>query len=143
MRKRGTKIAGVLFALLVVSGCSGSVDGPVIEGDRRTGGTDALVVGELVVEPGCLYLYQPDDGDRFPVIWPHRTSWDADQSAVVLPGGVLVHEGDSLSGGGGYHKDNLDRFTVPEGVELALACVDNEFGEIAVFNSPGPLDVQR
>lgn len=135
--------ASVLIAAVVLTGCSGSVVGPVIEGNHRTGGTDALVAGELVIEENCLYLLQPDSGIRFPVVWPHGAGWDSEQSAVALPGGVLVHEGDRVSGSGGYHSGNLDTFTVPEGVELALECVDNEHGEIAVFNSRDDIDVQE
>ena len=40
-----------------------------------------------------------------------------------------------MSGGGGYHTQNLHTYTVPEGIALALSCVDNKHGEIAVFNS--------
>jgi hypothetical protein len=61
----------------------------------------------------------------------------------VLAGGTLVYEGDWVSGGGGYHSSNLDEYTVSEGVELALAYVDNQYGEVAVFNSQGNIDVQR
>jgi len=61
----------------------------------------------------------------------------------VLRGGTLVREGDLVSGGGGYHSDNLDRFASPEGVALALACADNQYGEIAVFNSGEGIDVER
>lgn len=143
MRRYATMIAGVLIVLLVTSGCAGGVHGPLLEGDRRTGGTAAIVSGELVVEPECLYLQRPDSGERFPVIWPHRTGWDSAQSAVMLPDGTLVHEGDRVSGSGGYHSDNLDRFIGPEGVKAALACVDNQHGEVAVFNTRGEIDVER
>ncbi len=143
MPNHASTIAGLLIALLVMSGCSGSVDGPVLEGNRRTAGTDAEVLGELVIEADCLYLCWPDSGVRYPVVWPHGTGWDSEQSTVMLPGGTLVYEGDSVSGGGGYHSDNLDEYTVPEGVELARACVDNQYGEVAVFNSQGAIDVQR
>ncbi len=146
MRRHAVTVVGVLVAALVISACTGSVgsvDGPVLEGDRRTGGPDGVVHGVLIVEPECLYLLKLESGVRFPVIWPHGTSWDAEQSAVVLPGGDLVHDGDSVSGSGGYHSKNLDWFIVPEGVEMALACVDNQHGNVAVFNTRGDIDVQR
>ena len=47
-----------------------------------------------------------------------------------------MQEGDQVSGGGGYHsEDTLSRYTVEDGVTLAMLCVDNEYGEVAVFNS--------
>ena len=135
-------VIGAIFMLLVLTACSGSVDGPVVEGNRRTGGENAAIFGELVVEGECLYLAWPESDTRFPVIWPHGTSWDADRSAVVLRGGTLIRKGDQVSGGGGYHSDNLSTFTVPDGVDLLTACVDNKYREIAVFNSSGSLEVQ-
>lgn len=143
IRKLGKSIAAALIVLLILSGCSGSVDGPVIEGDRRSGGTDAEVFGEIVIESGCLYLYWPDSGIRYPVIWPHGTAWDAERSAVVLPDGTLAYNGDWVEGAGGYHSANLDEYTVSQGVEMAVACVDNRYGEVAVFNSSSDMDVRR
>jgi len=75
--------------LSVVSGCSGGVDGPVIEGNQRNGGTDAEVLGEVVIEAEWLYLSWTESETRFPVIWPRGTARDLEQSAVVLPGGTL------------------------------------------------------
>ena len=91
--------ASLLVILFVVSGCSGGVDGPVIEGNQQFGGTDAEVFGEVVIEAECLYLAWPEPDNRFPVVWSHGTAWDSEQSAVVLPGGTLVHEGDEVYGG--------------------------------------------
>lgn len=143
IRKLRKSIAVALMVLLILSGCSGSVDGPVIEGNRRNGGTDAEVFGEIVIASGCLYLHWPDSGIRYPVIWPHGTAWDAERSAVVLPGGTLAYDGDWVEGTGGYHSANLDEYTVSQGVEVAVACVDNLYGEIVVFNSSSDVDVRR
>ncbi len=130
--------------ILVLTACAGSVDGPVIEGSRRTDGTDALVEGTLQIEDGCLYLGHPDTDERYPVIWPNGTSWDEDESGVRLPDGTLVHEGNRVSGGGGYpYVFNLGRYTNSEGQELARECVDNTYDEIAVFNSSEDIEVQR
>ena len=76
------------------------------------------------------------------MIWPHGTGWDSEASAVVLPDGTLVHQGDEVHGGGGYHSSNLGAFTSQEGVDLVLSCVDNQYGEGAVFNSSGDVDVR-
>lgn len=129
--------------LSVVSGCSGGVDGPVIEGNQRNGGTDAEVFGEIVVEAECLYLSWTESETRFPVIWPHGTARDREQSAVVLPGGSLVHGGDEVYGGGGYyHEDNLSEFTSKERVDCALSCVDSTYREAAIFNSGDTVEVR-
>ncbi len=144
MRKIAPPGVGLLVILIVVSGCSGGVDGPVIEGNQRSGGTDAEVFGEVVIEAECLYLSQKESETRFPVIWPYGTAWDSEQSAVVLPGRTLVHEGDEVYGGGGYHhEENLSEFTSQEGVDLALSCVDNTYREVAVFNSGDKVEVHR
>ncbi len=135
---------GAVATLLLVSGCSGSVDGPVIEGNRRSGGDDAEVLGVVVIEGDCIYLRQADIDTRYPVVWPHGTSWNRAESAIELPDGTLVYDGDQVYGGGGYHHEgNLDEYTVAEGIELALRCVDNQYGEVAVFNSGGDVDVDR
>ena len=144
MRRIVLSGVGLLVILFVVSSCSGGVDGPVVEGNQRSGGTDAEVFGELVIEGGCLYLSWTEPETRFPVIWPYGTAWDPEQSAVVLSGGALVHEGDEVYGGGGYYKEeNLSEFTSREGVDLALSCVDNTYGEVAVFNSGDTVEVRR
>jgi hypothetical protein len=112
--------------LLAATGCSGSVEGPVIASNRSTDGTDAEVFGEVVIESDCLYLLWSDEaGTRFPVVWPYGTSWNVDESAVVLPDGSLVYEGVRVEGGGGYYdEDALSNYTVPDGVALAQLCVD-------------------
>lgn len=144
MRRRLRLVVVAVATLLVVSGCSGSVDGPVIEGSRRTGGTDAEVLGVVVIEGDCIYLRQDEIDTRYPVVWPHGTSWNRAESAIKLPDGTLVYDGDQVYGGGGYHHEgNLDQYTVAAGVELALRCVDNQFGEVAVFNAGGDIDVER
>ena len=116
----------------------------MIEGNRRTGGDDAEVLGVVVIEGDCIYLRQAEIDTRYPVAWPHGTSWNRAESAIKLPDRTLVYNGDQAYGGGGYHKEgNLDRYTVAEGVELALRCVDNQYGEVAVLNSGGDIDVER
>jgi hypothetical protein len=126
----------------MLASCAGGANGPVVEGNRRTSGENAVIFGELAIEGDCLHLVWSDSDARFPVIWPHGTSWDAERSAVVLARGALVQEGDRVDGGGGYHSDNLSDFTVPDGVDLLAACVDNEYRELAVFNSSDNVDIQ-
>jgi len=135
----GVCLAGVLL----VSACSGSVDGPVIEGNVTGGGDDALVFGIVTIEGDCIYLHNPQIDSRYPVVWPHGTSWNPAESAIKLPDGTNVHDGYEVSGGGGYHTQNLDTYTVPEGIALALNCVDNKYGEIAVFNSDSDIETTQ
>jgi len=140
--RRSLSVVVTVTAFFLISGCSGSVDGPVIEGNRSSGGSDAEVFGIVVVEGDCIYLRQEGIDTRYPVVWPHGTSWNSAELAIKLPNGKLVYDGDQVDGGGGYPKQaNLDQYTVAEGVELALRCVDNPYGEIAVFNSGADIDV--
>ena len=136
-------VSSAVVAAFLLTACSGGVTGPVVEGDRRTGGTDAEVFGTLVVEGDCAYLAWVEPATRYPVIWPHGTGWDSEALAVVLPDGTLVHQGHEVYGGGGYHSSDLGAFTSQKGVDRVLACVDNQFGEIAVFNSSGDIDVRN
>lgn len=144
MRRTVKTLAVLIVVGCTVSGCSGGVDGPVVEGNRTSGGQDAEVFGEVVIEGECIYLYQSEVDTRYPVIWPHGTRWDPDQSVVVLPGRTLAGDGDEVYGGGGYHQvDALSDATTEEGVARVTACVDNEFGEVAVFNSSAEIDIQE
>lgn len=136
--------AALVIAGSLLASCSGGVDGPVVEGDWRSGGETAEVFGDVVFEDECLYLYQSEIDTRYPVIWPSGTTWDFDRSVIALPGGALVREGSYVHGGGGYHHlGRLGEYTTSEGVALVSSCVDNEFGEVAVFNSSGELEVRQ
>lgn len=144
MRRIVKSMAVLLIAGFVVSSCSGGVVGPVVEGSWRSGGETAEIFGEVVFEGECLYLYQSEIDTRYPVIWPNGTEWDSDQDAVVLPDGTPVGERFEVYGGGGYHHlDRLSEFTTEEGVAVVSSCVDNEFGEVAVFNSSGDVEIRR
>lgn len=133
-------VALMLAIGLSTSGCATGVDGPVVAGKRLSFGTDTIVAGTIAIEGDCLYLLQTGIG-RYPVIWPPGTSWDGDKSAVVLPDGTPVGRGEHVEGTGGYHTDNLSTYTSPQGVERVTSCVDNEYGEVAVFNSIGEIEV--
>lgn len=143
MRRIVRSVGAMLVVSFIVSSCSGGVDGPVVEGNRRSGGEDAEIFGELVIEGECIYLYQAEVDTRYPVIWPHGTGWDSDRSAVVLPDGTQVSEGVEIYGGGGYHHlDGLSEDTTEEGVARVMSCIDNEFSEVAVFNSSGQIEIR-
>lgn len=113
------------------------VDGPVIRhlAGRDSGGDDAFVGGRLVVEGECLYL-DLEGAERFPVVWPHDTRWDAEAGTVVLADGTVAAPGTMLSGGGGYHRlAAVERAAGAAAAELAGRCVDNTHGEIALVNN--------
>lgn len=144
MRRTVKQAALLLFIGSILSGCSGGVDGPVVEGNRRSGGETAEVFGQVVIEGNCIYLSQSETDTRYPVVWPHGTKWDANRSAVVLPGGASARDGMAVYGGGGYHHmDSLADVTTGDGVARVSNCVDNEFGEVAVFNSTDHVEVQE
>lgn len=130
--------------VLALSACAGSVDGPVIEGSRSLGGSDALISGVLEYEGGCLYIEHPDADERYPIVWPLGTSWNEAESAVRLGDGTLVYVGDTVSGGGGFPSvSKLGGHTSSEGQELAQESIDNTYSEVAVFNTSEDIDVRR
>lgn len=143
MRRIVKSMAVLLIAGFIVSSCSGGVDGPVVDGNWRSGGETAEVFGELVFEGECLYMYQSEIDTRYPVVWPNGTEWDSDQFVVVLPDGTQVGEGIEVYGGGGYHHlDVLSEYTTEEGIAVVTSCVDNEHGEVAVFNSSDDVEIR-
>lgn len=115
----------------------------LIEGNVTDGSLDAEVFGIVIIDGDCIYLHDPQIENRYPVVWPHGTSWNPVESVIKLPNGTLVRDGDEVSGGGGYHKENLDTYIVPEGVARVLNCVDNKYGEIAVFNSDSDIETTQ
>ena len=82
MRRTVRFVVGAVVTLLVLSGCSGSVDGPVIEGNRRTGGTDAEVLGEVVIEGDCIYLRQTEIDTRY----TNDKTYSISNSPDLVPG---------------------------------------------------------
>lgn len=93
--------------------------------------------GKLVLDGDCLYLgLLEGPGERFPVVWPARTRWDADSNSVVLPSGDHVAIGESVSGGGGFHELSSVLAIAGEDAEtLVDSCLDNTYGEIAIINN--------
>jgi hypothetical protein len=105
----------------------------------------AEVRGVLELDGGCLYVALDEVGERYPVVWPAGTRWDADIQAVVTSRGETMAVGDEISGGGGYpYVEDVERIAGPQASALAAKCVDNAYGEIAVVNSAdtaiGPAD---
>lgn len=96
----------------------------------------AQVRGRLVVEGDCLYLALDEVGERYPIVWPAGTTWDADHKAVLSPTGVAMPVGSDVSGGGGYLVvADVESLLGSEAAALASRCLDNTYGEIAFVNN--------
>lgn len=131
---------GVLALVSCESSSSASaVDGPVMRWPDSSGSGDgmgALVSGVLELDGECLYVARDEVGERYPVLWPSGTRWDADAQAVVTPAGETLVAGDEVDGGGGYlYIGDIERLAGGDAAELAQRCLDNTYGEIAVVNN--------
>ena len=70
---------------------------------------DALIQGVLELEGDCLYVRIDEVDERYPIVWPASTTWDAAQEVVITPMGDRLEIGDQISGGGGYfHAEGLE-----------------------------------
>lgn len=118
---------------------TGSVDGPLMRHPEPSGtqdGMEAEVSGVLVLDDDCLYLSSGDVGERYPVLWPARTAWDAEREVVILSSGAEIAVGASATGGGGYLSASaVETIADSAAGEHAARCVDNTYGEIAVVNN--------
>ncbi|MGB5169046.1 MAG: hypothetical protein WBN71_11895 [Acidimicrobiia bacterium] len=116
-----------------------TVDGPVIASEKtaESGGEDAKLTGTVVLNGACLELHSMS-GETYAIAWPKGTTWDENEVAVLLSNGRLVRDGDSISGGGGYHSySSLDPVTVS-------AARDCGVGQVAVLNGdPNEIEISR
>ena len=119
------------------SDSGGGVDGPLMYAAARSDTEDAMaamIIGTLELDGECLYT--TFDGNRYPVLWPHGTTWDENNSSVVLANGTSLALGTELDGGGGYM--NIDVFSDvvdnDSAVSLARRCAEAPSFEIAVMN---------
>ena len=111
-----------------------NASGPVVA--HYSGGGDgnaALIEGPLTMSEGCLMV------GEYPVVWPHGTTWDPDQRAVLLSDGRVIALGDRVSGGGGYpHLAELEtKYADP-----LAKCPTNKYGEVAMFNAGEEIEVE-
>jgi hypothetical protein len=133
----------IVYASIWLAACgvvpAGSVDGPVMRYPNRSFSADGMgaeIAGLLELENGCLYVVPPEGIERFPILWPAGTRWNADTQVVITPGGVELGVGDGIRGGGGYlYVDDVHRLAGDDAAALAERCADNIFGEIAVVNN--------
>lgn len=118
---------------------AGAVDGPLMRHPEPSGtqeGLEAEVIGVLELDAECLYLSSSEIDERYPVLWPAGTVWDAEREVVVLPTGSEIAVGENAYGGGGYLSVSaVETIAGSEAGEHAARCVDNQYGEIAVVNN--------
>src|SRR3954447_5336396 len=107
-----------------------AIDGPVRryqDTSSASGGLSNFMNGVLQLEGNCLYLVQPSLDQRFPILWPAETKWDAANQSVVLPSGVVMHIGDSVEGRGGYYfLSDIGLFAGTAASNLALQCLEGD-----------------
>jgi hypothetical protein len=112
-----------------------ALDLPIAEssGDDR----DADIGGVVVFEEatGCVVLERDDY--VYPALWPEGTYAQRDPFVLTLPDGQVVHEGDTVAGGGGVPSD-VTRERAEE-MGIAPECIDapgrTPWNEVAVFDS--------
>ena len=116
-----------------------AIDGPVMryqETSSTSGNVGNLLQGVLQLDGNCLYLVQKAIGQRFPILWPAGTRWDAPNQSVVSPVGEIMRIGGSVEGRGGYfYLSDVDLLAGSAASSLAARCVDN--GQIAVVENGG------
>lgn len=80
-----------------------------------------------MLDGACLYLSREPEGERYPVLWPAGTDWDAPTKSVISPTGDRMPIGSEVMGAGGYcmsgmsnvwqgrrqHRSRLDVSTTP------------------------------
>lgn len=137
----GMDLRAALLVLIVAVGCGGGgepLDGPVMRypTSASDGGVDAEVKGRLELAGDCLYIAFDEVRERYPVVWPAGTTWDAEDQAVVGPSTTRMPVGSEVYGGGGYYKvEDVKRSLGAEAEALAASCVDNTYGEVAFINN--------
>ena len=117
-----------------------AVAGPVMRYPMRSNdkiGMAALIRGVLQIQGMCLYIAAIDVvGERYPVLWPGGTTWDEQNNSVIPAVGAPIPIGSRVEGSGGFlYVSDVERFAGRDASARASSCVDNTYGEIAVFNN--------
>ena len=122
-----------------------AIDGPLMryqDSSSTSGGLATLLNGELQLEGNYLYLVVTSLDQRFPILWPAGTRWDAANQSVVSPAGAVMHMGDKVEGRGGYFfLSDVNLLAGTAASNLAVQCLDGD--QIAVMKNTadaiGPL----
>ncbi|MEM7339887.1 MAG: hypothetical protein AAF467_14630 [Actinomycetota bacterium] len=150
-RRRSWTVAAGLIIAIGAAGCGSDdpaatfssdqpgLDGPVVRYRERSvdGGEDAEIGGVIEIEGDCLYLAPvAGGGERYPVVWPYSSEWDAETPGVRLGSGTVLAVGDRVDTAGGYHGvEAVLALAGQDAVDLVADCLDNTYGEIAVINN--------
>jgi hypothetical protein len=112
-----------------------AVDGPVMRypsAESPSGDLDTLLQGVLELKGNCLLLARDASADRFPVLWPAGTRWDATNQSVVSPVGEVMPVGGSVTGRGGFfYLSDVHLLAGTAASNLAASCVDNVYQQVA------------
>src|SRR4051794_2876313 len=114
-----------------------AIDGPVIryqDASSASGGLSTLLSGVLQLEGNCLYLVQASLDQRFPILWPAGTRWDAANQSVISPAGEAIGMGDSVEARGGYFfLSDIHLLAGTAASNVAAQCLDGD--QIAVLKN--------
>jgi hypothetical protein len=114
-----------------------AIDGPVMryhDASSASGGLSTLLSGVLQLEGNCLYLFQASLDQRFPILWPADTRWDAANQSVISPAGEAFRMGDSVEARGGYFfLSDIHLLAGTAASNLAAQCLDGD--QIAVMKN--------
>jgi hypothetical protein len=107
-----------------------AIDGPVMRYQDSSSTSAALATlldGVLQLEGSCLYLVQESRDQRFPIVWPADTRWDAQNQSVVTPDGIVMPMGKPVEGRGGYFfLSDVNLLVGAAASNLARQCLDND-----------------
>ena len=107
--------------------------------------SDVGTGGTLIVEGGCTYRDGPV-GQRTVIVWPHGTTWNAQESAVERSGGIApfndppfkLRSGDYFQAGG-YDIPMSQAFgsLAPGSDEVLERCAESEGGVVLLWAGVG------
>jgi len=114
-----------------------AIDGPVMryqDASSTSGALATLLDGVLQIEGDCRYLVQDSRAQKFPVVWPAGTRWDAPNQSVISPAGVVMAMGSRVEGRGGYFfLSDVNLLAGPAASNFAVHCLDSD--QIVVFQN--------
>jgi hypothetical protein len=116
-----------------------AINGPVMryqDTSAASGDLSRFLQGVLQFDHDCLYLAPKGLEDRFPILWPAETRWDAPNQSVVSPAGDVMRVGDLVEGRGGYfYLSDINLLAGAAARDMASRCTDNFSREIVVVEN--------
>jgi hypothetical protein len=101
------RVCSLLLVVALIGACSVQLK----TATQRVQGCDmALATGRLVADPRSGLGIGTTGGETIPVLWPFGYSARRDATGIVLvddSGGVIAHEGQAITMGGGNGADGL------------------------------------